>query len=206
MIFNKYLQLLFFLFSYPFLGKCRPLNKKCLHARFYGRGHITLGSRNKFSDYSVLQAGFDREAIVIGNNNLFEEFACIYSQQGKISMGNNNIIGHGVRIQGFGGVELGNHCMIAANTFISSSNHDISNPCATRYLRDEIGGKITIQDYVWIGANCVITSGVTLGHHSVVGAGAVVTKDVPSYTMVAGVPAKEIKKYCFEKKLWINVD
>ena len=202
---KKYLQLLFFLFSYPFLGKGKPLNKKCFHAKFYRLGHISIGSRNKFLNYSVLQGGDECESIVIGNNNLFGEFSCVYSQQGKVKIGNDNFIGPGVRIQGFGGVVLSNHCMIAANVFISSSNHDISNPCAIDYLHDEIGGSIVIEDFSWIGANSVITSGVTIGHHSIVGAGSVVTKNIPSYTMVAGVPASVIKRFCFEKKIWVKV-
>ena len=52
---------------------------------------------------------------------------------------------------------------------------------------------ITIEDDVWIGANAVITSGVNIGHHSIIAAGAVVTKDVAPYTMVGGGPAKTIK-------------
>jgi len=182
------------------------LNKKSIYARFYGHGHISLGSRNKFSAYSVVQAGDSHDAIIIGSNNIFEEFSCVSSQQGQIKIGDNNFVGPAVRIQGFGGVVLGNHCMIAANTFISSSNHNITNPCATDYLHGEIGQEVVIEDYVWIGANCVVTRGVTIGHHSVIGAGSVVTKSIPCYTMVAGSPAKVIKKYCFDKRLWIKYE
>ena len=53
--------------------------------------------------------------------------------------------------------------------------------------------KITIDDDVWIGANAVVLPGVSIGHHSVVAAGAVVTKDVPPQSLVAGIPAKMIK-------------
>lgn len=206
MNFNKYLTLLFYLFSYPFLRNGALLNKKCLNARFHGHSHISIGSGNKFSNYSVIQGGDKCDSIIIGSHNLFEEFSFVSSQQGSVKIGSENFIGPGVRIQGFGGVLVGNHCMIAANVFISSSNHNISNPHALDYLRGEIGDKVEIEDYVWIGANCVITSGITVAHHSIVGAGAVVTRSVPSYTMVAGVPAKVIKKYCFEKKVWVSVD
>ncbi len=54
--------------------------------------------------------------------------------------------------------------------------------------------KIVIEDDAWLGANCVLLPGITIGTCSVVGAGAVVTKDVPPYTIVAGVPAREIRK------------
>jgi len=63
----------------------------------------------------------------------------------------------------------------------------------TQYTGDK-EGKIIIQDDAWIGAGAIILPNVTIGKGAVVGAGAVVTKDVPPYTVVAGVPAKEIKK------------
>jgi acetyltransferase-like isoleucine patch superfamily enzyme len=53
---------------------------------------------------------------------------------------------------------------------------------------------VVIEDDIWIGANAVILPGLTIGHHSVVAAGAVVTKDVPPHSLVAGVPAKVIKQ------------
>ena len=53
---------------------------------------------------------------------------------------------------------------------------------------------VVIEDDIWIGANAVILPGVTIGHHTVVAAGAVVTKDVPPHSLVAGVPAKIIKQ------------
>jgi len=53
---------------------------------------------------------------------------------------------------------------------------------------------VIIEDDIWIGANAVVLPGVTIGHHSVVAAGAVVTKDVPPHSLVAGVPAKVIKQ------------
>jgi acetyltransferase-like isoleucine patch superfamily enzyme len=202
----KYLSLLFYLLSHPFLRKSSLINIKYLKAQFSGHSHISIGSRNKFLNYSILKAGNKVDAIVIGSYNVFEEYSVINSQQGQIVIGDRNFIGPGVRIQGFGGVILGNHCMIAANVFISSSNHIFSNPQDLDYLQGEIGNRVAIEDYVWIGANCVITSGVTVAHHSIVGAGSVVTKNIRSYTMVAGVPANAIKKYCFESNKWVAIN
>jgi len=68
----------------------------------------------------------------------------------------------------------------------------------TQYTGDK-EGKILIQDDAWIGAGAIILPNVTIGRGVVVGAGAVVTKDVPPYTVVAGVPAKEIKKLDLKK-------
>jgi acetyltransferase-like isoleucine patch superfamily enzyme len=92
--------------------------------------------------------------------------------------------------------------MIAGNCFISSSNHDFTNPEDIEYLKSEIPQKITIENQVWIAANCVITAGVTIGKCSIIAAGSVVTKNVLPYHMVGGIPAKIIKKYNFDFHKW----
>ena len=62
-----------------------------------------------------------------------------------------------------------------------------------------------MEDECWVAANAVITSGVTIGKHSVIAAGAVVTKNIPPYSVAVGNPAKVIKKYDFEKQEWVRV-
>ncbi len=78
--------------------------------------------------------------------------------------------------------------MIAPGVKIATINHDLNE-------RHKIYtyGKVTIKKNAWIGMNVTICPGVTIGEYAVVGAGAVVTKDVPDYAVVAGVPAKVIK-------------
>ena len=140
----------------------------------------------------------NNQHILIGNNNTIASYSIMKSHGGYIKMGNENFIGERVQIQGRGGVEIGNNCMIAANTFISSSNHNFENPLADNYLRKEIPAKTKIDDFVWIGANSVIVAGVTIGHHVIIGAGTIVTKDIEPYSMVVGNPGKVIKKFSFD--------
>ena len=64
---------------------------------------------------------------------------------------------------------------------------------------------ITVEDDCWIGANAVLTAGITVGKHSVVAGGAVVTKDIPPYSIAVGNPARVIKQYNFELKEWVKV-
>ena len=96
--------------------------------------------------------------------------------------------------------------MFAGNLFISSSDLDISHPnsidCS---FTKELPGKVIIGDYVWIGANVVVTSGVNIGSFSVIGAGSVVTKDIPDYVIAIGAPARVIKKYNFNSGNWERV-
>lgn len=91
-----------------------------------------------------------------------------------------------------GGINFGNNILIGPYTVIHSGNHkfkDASLPICRQGFEFKT---ITIEDDVWIAAHCTILSGVTLGKGSVIAAGSVVTKDVPAYSVVAGVPAKVI--------------
>ena len=72
------------------------------------------------------------------------------------------------------------------------SNHRIEDPDRTMWDQGQTGGRIVIGDDVWIGASAVIVPNVTVGSHVVIAAGAVVTRDVPDYAIVAGVPARVI--------------
>ena len=88
-------------------------------------------------------------------------------------------------------VKIGDYCMIGPNTVIAAANH----PLSPKKRREHIGlaQPVTIGDDVWIGANCSILPGVTIGNNVVVAAGAVVTADVPDNCLVGGCPAKVIK-------------
>lgn len=107
----------------------------------------------------------------------------IHSEVGKITIGSYSSIAENVSIQEF------NHIMNRPTT--SAVNHLIFKTNDRDFTSK---GHITIEEDVWIGSNAVILSGVTLGRGSVVAAGAIVTKDVPRYAIVAGNPARVIKK------------
>jgi len=104
-----------------------------------------------------------------------------------------------------GPVKVGNDVMFAQNIVLSGLNHgyeDISLPPSHQKVSTN---PIVVEDEVWIGANVVITSGVTIGKHSVVAAGSVVVKDVPPYSVVVGNPGKILKQYSKETKQWERV-
>jgi len=95
-------------------------------------------------------------------------------------------------IADFGEIEMGRDIMIGPNVVIRASNHRFDRTDVPMFEQGHTNERIVIGNDVWIGANAVILPGVTIGAHVVVAAGAVVTRDVPDYAVVAGVPAKVI--------------
>ena len=128
----------------------------------------------------------------LGDYSVVESFACINNAVGDVIIGNHTRIGlHNTII---GPVEIGNNVNLAQGITVTALNHNFSD---SNKRIDEQGVStkpVTIEDDVWIGANAVVLPGVTIGNHCVVAAGAVVTKDVPPHSLVAGVPAKVIKQ------------
>ena len=88
-------------------------------------------------------------------------------------------------------VEIGSNCAIGPNVSFESVNHNLRWDHESKW--GEGGESVTVGDRVWIGAKSIILGGITIGSDSVIAAGAVVTKDVKSYTLVGGVPARLIK-------------
>jgi acetyltransferase-like isoleucine patch superfamily enzyme len=139
----------------------------------------------------------------LGRYSVIESFSCINNAVGDLTIGDYTRIGINNTI--IGPVQIGNHVNLAQNVTVSGLNHNFQD--VTRRI-DEQGvstSLVTIENDVWIGANAVILAGVTIGTHAVIGAGSVVSHNVPPYSICVGSPAKVIKQYDFEKKEWIKV-
>lgn len=121
----------------------------------------------------------------------FRLFPPLYSDYGKnIKLGKNVFINSGCCFQDQGGIEIGDGCLIGHQVVIATLNHDLSP--ATR--ANMTPSKVTLGKNVWVGSHATILPGVTVGDGSIIAAGAVVNKDVPPACVVAGVPAKVIKR------------
>lgn len=121
----------------------------------------------------------------------------------RLSIGNRSSINEFCWIESSGGVSIGNNVWIAPRVSIVSFQHKHTlyyHECSHDFTGGgKILNKIVIEDNVWIGAHSIILSGVTVGEGCIVGAGSVVTHDVPPYSIVAGVPARVIKKINIEE-------
>ena len=105
-------------------------------------------------------------------------------------LGKNVFINSCCRFQDNGGIEIGDKTMIGPNVTIVTLNHDIYPE--TRI--NAVPKPVKIGENVWIGADCTVLPGVMIGNNSVIGAGSVVTKNVPDNVVVAGNPARIIKE------------
>lgn len=111
-----------------------------------------------------------------------------------ITIGKDCLIGEYSVIRGQGGVTIGDRVYTSPFSQIIAVNHVINDPDQPIIQQGITAEGIRIDDDVWIGSGAIITDGVHIGKGSVIAAGAVVTKDVPEHTVVAGVPAKVIRR------------
>ena len=124
----------------------------------------------------------------IGRGSTIHMWAGFFKPWGVI-IGQDSVVGDHCFLDGRQSLKIGNHVSIASQVLIYNSEHDINSPDFK--AREE---PVEIGDYAFIGPRAIILPGVTIGKGAVVAAGAVVTKNVSEFSVVAGVPAKEISK------------
>jgi acetyltransferase-like isoleucine patch superfamily enzyme len=154
------------------------IHKKGRYAKIRRRTRIDVLPFNDFS---------------LGAYSIIEDFCTINNGVGAVYIGRNSLIGMGNVI--IGPVIIGNDVIFAQNIVASGLNHvyqDIHTPI---HQQGVTMATITVEDECWIGANVVLTAGITVGKHSVIAAGSIVTKDIPPYSIAAGNPARIIKQY-----------
>jgi acetyltransferase-like isoleucine patch superfamily enzyme len=158
-----------------------------------------------FSPYRV----DGKSAIELGISTVFQRGAWLYcashnNSDARISIGEGCVFGYNNHITAVGRLSIGNNVLTANNVYISDNLHeyeDVTRPIMQQAVRFK--GTVEIGDGCWIGENaCII--GVRIGKNCVVGANAVVTKDVPDYSVVAGIPAKVIRHYDTASGKWIR--
>jgi acetyltransferase-like isoleucine patch superfamily enzyme len=142
----------------------------------------------------VLIRSFGAGAIRIGNKTSLSRFALIEARDGRIQIGSGVFVGQGVVITAQTSIEVGDGCQIAEYVSIRDQDHDPEAPGPL----SQSGFKtapIIIGSNVWLGARVSVARGVRIGDNAVVGAGAVVTSDIPANSVAVGVPARVIRTF-----------
>ena len=133
-----------------------------------------------------------RVSISVGNCVAFRD-GNILGGYGQLSVGSNTSINSNTIIAVMEKVVIGNNVMIAPNVYILDVDHNFENRALPIAEQGYKTAPVVIEDDVWVGTGAVITKGVHIGKGAIIGANSVVTKDIPSYGIVGGVPAKLIK-------------
>lgn len=138
----------------------------------------------------------------LGEGSLIDDFSVVNNGVGSVVIGFNSLIGIGNVI--IGPVTIGSNVIMAQYVVLSGLNHDYEDILTPIRNQPVTTRSIVIGDECWIGANVTITAGVTIGRHSVVAGGSVVTRDVAPYTVVGGNPARVLKHYDQPSGQWIR--
>lgn len=133
-------------------------------------------------------------SIKIGRHSRVLPYAKIIPQEGFVNIGAHCTIQYGCLLYGVGGLEIGDNARIAAHTVISPMNHIYADPDTPIWKQGETAIGIKIGNDVWIGNGAKILDEVTIGDGCVIGAGSVVTKSIPPFSVAVGVPARVIKQ------------
>jgi len=157
---------------------------------------IIIGDNTVIDDYCLLDAkGTNNQGIKIGNNVLINRNTALSTKNGDIDIGDNTNIGSNCRIDSSGKIKLGENVLIAGYCYIMGGGHKFDRLDIPVIAQDlPVEQDVTIEDNTWLGAGVKVLNGVKIGRDSVIGAGSLVTRDIPEFSVAYGVPAKVIKK------------
>lgn len=155
------------------------------------KGDIKVGKNTKIE--GKIETPLNSGKIRIGNNCRIGTWVSLRPYGGEIIIGDNCSLNSFSQISGNGGVVIGNNVLIATQTVILSANHNFEKTDSPIREQGETRKITIIEDDCWIGAGVKILSGVKIERGSVIGAGSVVTKNIPPFSVCVGVPAKVIK-------------
>jgi acetyltransferase-like isoleucine patch superfamily enzyme len=179
----------------------------CLAARSLSiwkdrHSEIVIGEHCQFHERATLksikkQPGLSPSRIFLGDNCVIKENCLLFAKSGTIRIGTNTAVGKNTDILcEEEEIAIGSCVRIAADVFISTANHIFAKPEIPIMYQGLSQKGVAIGDDVWIGRKAIVLPGVQIGKGAVIGAGAVVTRDVPPYSVAVGVPAKVIKSRC----------
>jgi acetyltransferase-like isoleucine patch superfamily enzyme len=173
-----------------------PWNRARIHQEFMRRQAFARWPVHG----NVLEA-FREGRLEIGAHTLLEPHVWLTAPgSARIRIGSGTFLNIGVMVASLDLVEIGDHCMLANGCFVTDSSHrydDPDRPVPWQGFTSK--GPTRIESNVWLGANVVVTSGVTIGERCVIGANSVVTTDIPPFSVAAGAPARVLREIRYEQ-------
>jgi acetyltransferase-like isoleucine patch superfamily enzyme len=168
-----------------------PWNRAALHREMMRRGAFARWPVHG-NVLEMLREG----RLEVGEGTLFEPNVWLTAPApARIRIGTGTFLNLGVMVASAGLVEIGNDCMFANGCFVTDGNHRFDDPeMPVTWQGFTSKGPTRVEDDVWCGAHVVVTSGVTIGRRSVIGANSVVTTDIPPFSIAAGSPARVIRQ------------
>lgn len=157
-------------------------------ARIYFPGNIRIGRGSRIGEARIWAHG----PVTLGCGVRIADGAILDSQdpRGTIDIGDETAIGPYSVVYGLGGVQIGKHCLIAGHVMIIASSHVFERRDIPICQQGSTGDGVGIADDVWIGAQCVLIDGSSVGTGAIIGAGSVVRGAIGSYAIAAGAPAE----------------
>lgn len=170
--------------------KYNPADIQLVFERAKANRICTKYNKKNFNEINMRSRTMRKLINTKGNFWIKPPFYCDYGY--NIFIGENVMLNYGCVILDVCPVTIGDHTLIGPNTHIYTACHSLDSK---ERLKDvEFGKPVTIGKNVWIGGNCTILPGISIGDNSIIGAGSVVTKNVPNNVVVVGNPAKIMKK------------
>ena len=157
-------------------------------AQFIGADYIEIGHRSIVSEgcwFNVSDRSGTEPRILIGDH-------CIISRRVFMNSGKR--------------IVFGPHCLIGNESNFLGADHDFSDPFRPFLVAPSPSGEeITVEGNCWMGSNCIVLKGVTIGFGCVIGAGSMVTKSIPPLSVAIGSPCRAIKRFRISQKMWVPV-
>lgn len=187
-----------------FNGVLRRVSTFMLRSRFHSFG------KESYVEWPAWIRG--GESIYVGNSVKIWQSSrlnVVNPSKGRvvIELSDGVVINPSVRISGVKSIRIGNGAGISSNCFITDHDHYVPNFSMSAVDNAHvIAAPVSIGDHAWLGEKVCVLKGVSIGKHSVVGAGSVVTRDVPDYSIAAGCPARVLKTWNHDTNEWMIPD
>ncbi len=178
------------------------IGKSCLvgkNVRLAISSRIFLGDRVVIGEYCYIDPKSIHSKIILGNDVYISRLCRLTSGSsensiGEVLIGDSVHIGQNCFFDGTGKLMVGKDSVLGPNVSLLTANHEFKDPTIPIRFQGAIAKTITIEEDVWVGANVIVLGSVTIGKGAVIGAGSVVTKNIPPYSIVVGNPAKIVGK------------